>query len=320
MKISIVMPQGTAARTGNQHTAQRWAGFLRKSGHRVGITEQWEGEKADVLIALHARKSAASVERFHQAHPDRPLIVALTGTDLYRDIESFPEARRALELATRLIVLQPHGRTRLERRWWPKTRVIFQSADTRLAHRPPSGVFRVIVVGNLREEKDPFRAVTALARLPGEAKVEVVQVGGALSAEMAAEAALWAKQEPRYHWRKSLPHAQAMRALAQSHVLVVSSVMEGGANVICEAARVGVPVLASRVSGNLGMLGSGYKGYFPLHDEARLARLLARMTDDREFYRTLKRAVTARRGLFAPSAERAALARLIDECVGQSIE
>ena len=318
MKISIVMPQGTAARTGNQHTAQRWAGFLRKSGHRVGIVEQWEGTKADVLIALHARKSAASVERFHHAHPDRPLIVALTGTDLYRDIESFPEARRALELATRLIVLQPHGRTRLERRWWPKTRVIFQSADTRLAHLPPRGVFRVIVIGNLREEKDPFRAVTALARLPGEAKVEVVQVGAALSPAMAAEAARWAKQEPRYLWKKSLPHAQAMRALAQSHVLVVSSVMEGGANVICEAARIGVPVLASRVSGNIGMLGAGYKGYFPLHDEARLARLIVRSSVDREFYRSLKQAVVVRRGLFAPLAERAGLARLVAECVGQS--
>lgn len=318
MKISIVMPQGTAARTGNQHTAQRWAEFLRKVGHRVSVAEQWDGAATDVLIALHARKSAASVERFHRAHPGRPLIVALTGTDLYRDIESYPEARRSLDLASRLVLLQPHGRTRLERRMWPKTRVIFQSADTRLAHRPPRGVFRVIVVGNLREEKDPFRAVAALARLPDEAKVEVVQVGGALSPAMAAEAVRWVKQDPRYHWRKSLPHAQAMRALAQSHVLVVSSVMEGGANVICEAARIGVPVLASRVSGNIGMLGAGYKGYFPLHDEARLARLIARSSADREFYRALKEAVAARRGLFAPMAERAGLAILVAECVGQS--
>lgn len=312
------MPQGTAARTGNQHTAQRWAGFLLKAGHRVSVVEQWDGAAADVLIALHARKSAASVERFHRAHPDRPLIVALTGTDLYRDIELAAEARRSLDLATRLVLLQPHGRTRLERRLWPKARVIFQSADTRLAHRPPRGVFRVIVVGNLREEKDPFRAVAALARLPGEAKVEVVQVGGALSPEMAAEAARWAKHDPRYRWQKSLPHAQAMRALAQSHALVVSSVMEGGANVICEAARIGVPVLASRVSGNLGMLGAGYKGYFPVHDEARLARLIVRSSADREFYRALKQAVVARRGLFAPMAERAGLEKLVSECVGQS--
>jgi putative glycosyltransferase (TIGR04348 family) len=311
------MPGGTAVRTGNQHTAQRWAGFLRKSGHRVRITEDWDGAGTDMLIALHARKSAASVEKFHQAYPDRPLIVALTGTDLYRDIHTFPEARRSLALATRLIVLQPHACTRLERDQWRKAEVIFQSSDTRHTHRPPAGVFRVVVVGNLREEKDPFRAVAAVARLPAEANIEIVQVGGALSPAMAAEARLWGKREPRYHWKKSLPHGQALRAMAQSHLLVVSSVMEGGANVICEAARIGVPVLASRISGNLGMLGSRYRGYFPLRDEARLASLLARAMTDKDFYGTLKTAMAARRALFAPSAERAALAGLVAKCMGQ---
>jgi putative glycosyltransferase (TIGR04348 family) len=314
MKISIVMPEGTAARTGNQHTAQRWAGFLRKGRHRVSVAEKWDGAATDALIALHARKSAASVERFHRAHPDLPLIVALTGTDLYRDIETFPEARRSLDLATCLILLQPHGRTRLERRLRPKARVIFQSADTRLSHRPPRGTFRVIVVGNLREEKDPFRAVAALSRLPHDARIEVVQVGAALSPDMAAEAARWAKREPRYRWRKGMPHPEALRAIAQSHLLVVSSVMEGGANVICEAARIGVPVLASRISGNLGMLGPDYQGYFPLRDDARLGRLIARASTDRDFYRILKGAVVARRRLFAPGAERNALARLVAEC------
>lgn len=307
------MPQGTAARTGNQHTALRWAGFLRKSGHRVSVKEEWDGAAADLLIALHARKSAASVEGFHHAHPDRPLIVALTGTDLYRDIETFPEARRSLELASRLIVLQPHGRTRLARRLWPKTRVIHQSADTRLSHRPPKGAFRVIVVGNLREEKDPFRAVTALARLPREANIEVVQVGAALSPEMESAAKRWVKQEPRYRWVKSLPHARAMRAMAQSHLLVVSSVMEGGANVICEASRIGVPVLASRISGNIGMLGAGYGGYFPVHDDRKLGCLIERAAADKAFYRVLKKEVLARRPLFTPAAERAGLDKLIGE-------
>jgi len=316
MKISIVMPQGTAARTGNQHTALRWAGFLRKSGHRVSVKEEWDGAAADLLIALHARKSAASVERFHHAHPDRPLIVALTGTDIYRDIETSPEALRALEVASHLIVLQPHARTRLARRLWPKTRVIYQSADTRLAHRPPKGKFRVIVVGNLREEKDPFRAVSALARLPDDAHVEVLQVGAALSPEMAAEARRWMKEVSRYRWAKSMPHAQAMRAMAGSHLLVVSSVMEGGANVICEASRIGVPVLASRVSGNIGMLGADYRGYFKLFDERGLARLIERAATDKAFYRGLKAAVLARRPLFAPAAERLALAGLVDECMG----
>ena len=293
------MPQGTAPRTGNQHTAARWAGFLRKSGHQVCVTDAWDGGDVDLLIALHARKSAASVEKFHRAYPQKPLIVALTGTDLYRDIETYPEARRALELATRLIVLQPGGRAHLARHLRAKTRVIFQSADTRLAHRPPHDRFRVIVVGNLREEKDPFRAVCALGHLPQNAGIEVVQLGAALSADMAAAATGWVKREPRYRWIKGRPHAEALREMAQSHLLVVSSVMEGGANVICEAARIGVPVLASRVSGNIGMLGARYPGYFPLFNERKLARLIDRAATDTAFYGSLKKAVAARRGLAA---------------------
>ena len=307
------MPQGTAARTGNHHTARRWAGFLRKSGHRVAIEEEWGGAKVDLLIALHARKSADSAQRFRREYPDRPLIVALTGTDLYRDIDTSAEAKRALELATRLVVLQPNGRTHLARHLRPKTRVIFQSADTRLAHRPLASRFRIIVVGNLREEKDPFRAAEALARLPSRTSAEVVQVGASLAPAMTQAAKRRMREDARYRWIGSRSHGDSLRRMASSHLLVVSSVMEGGANVICEASRIGVPVLASRVSGNVGMLGADYPGYFALHDERKLARLIARAMDDRGFYARLKRAILARRALFAPAAERRGLDDLLAE-------
>jgi putative glycosyltransferase (TIGR04348 family) len=307
------MPSGTAQRTGNHHTAQRWAGFLRQSGHRVRIEEEWQGGAADALIALHARKSAGSVKKFHLEYPGLPLIVALTGTDLYRDIGASAEALHALELATRLIVLQPKGRSHLARHLRAKTRVIYQSADTRLAHRPPSGCFRLVVVGNLREEKDPFRAAKALAHLPGHAEIELIQVGAALSPEMAQIARRLMHEEPRYRWVGSKPHGEALRLMASSHLLIVSSVMEGGANVICEAARIGAPVLASRVSGNIGMLDAGYAGYFPLFDERRLARLIRRAIDDKAFYSELKSSVRARRALFAPAAEKSGLDALMRE-------
>jgi putative glycosyltransferase (TIGR04348 family) len=313
MKISLVMPPGTGARTGNHHTAQRWAGFLRKSGHRVSIEEKWSGASADALIALHARKSAASVEKFHDRYPERPLIVALTGTDLYRDIEDSAEARRTLELASRLVVLQPGGRSHLARSLRAKTRVIFQSSATRLTHRPVRDRFRVIVVGNLREEKDPFRSVAALAHLSPRNSIELVQIGASLAPEMAKTAKRWMQKDSRYRWTGSRPHAQALREIASSHLLVVSSVMEGGANVICEASRIGVPVLASRVSGNIGMLGAGYPGYFALFDDRKLARLIGRAIDDRGYYAGLKRAVLARRPLFAPPAERHGLDDLLGE-------
>ena len=271
------------------------------------------GSAADALIALHARKSAASVEKFHLEYPDRPVIVALTGTDLYRDIETSEEARHAMRLASRLVVLQPEGITRVARSLRAKTRVVYQSSDTRLPHRPPRNRFRIAVIGNLREEKDPFRAAAALAHLPGLDEIQVVQIGASLAPEMQALATRYARRDSRYRWIGSRPHGDVMRRLAACHVLVVSSVMEGGANVICEAARIGVPVLASRVSGNVGMLGAGYEGYFPLFDDRRLARLIERARTDAAFYRSLKRSVAARRALFAPAAEKRGINRVLAE-------
>ena len=153
----------------------------------------------------------------------------------------------------------------------------------------------------------------ALAHLPSRSSLEVVQIGASLSPDMARTAKHCMKKDRRYRWAGSRPHAQALRGIASSHLLVVSSVMEGGANVICEASRIGVPVLASRVSGNVGMLGAGYPGYFPLFDERGLARLIARAMDDKAFYAGLKRAVLARRPLFAPAAERRGLDELLRE-------
>jgi glycosyltransferase involved in cell wall biosynthesis len=144
-----------------------------------------------------------------------------------------------------------------------------------------------------------------------DANIEVVQLGAALTPDMGRQAKRWMQREPRYRWLGSKPHQQTLRTMAGSHLLVVSSVMEGGANVICEAARIGVPVLASRVAGNAGMLGAGYPGYFSLFDDAGLARLMARAASDTAFYRKLKRAVVARKPLFAPAAERHSLKQLV---------
>jgi len=180
-----------------------------------------------------------------------------------------------------------------------------------LRHAPDQSRFRVAVIGHLRGEKDPFRAVMALRRIARGTPVEVLQIGAALNAEMRARGRAWQKLEPRYRWLGSVPHRTAMHRLASSHVLVVSSVMEGGANVICEAARIGVPVLASRVPGNVGMLGRGYPGYFPLFDDKALARLIERCRTDASFYKRLRGMLLQRRGLFSPPQERMALQRLL---------
>jgi putative glycosyltransferase (TIGR04348 family) len=310
-RIEIVTPAGAGTRNGNRHTATRWASMLRGAGHRVAVRVTWEGERCDALIALHARRSHASILRYREKRPDAPLIVVLTGTDLYRDLPASAEARRSLELADRLVVLQEAALRELSFPFRKKAHVVYQSSSTALRQSPPDKRFRITVVGHLRGEKDPFRAVQALALLPSYENIELIQIGGALDPALGAEAGGWMRREPRYRWLGSLPHARTLGWIARSHALVVSSVMEGGANVIAEAARIGTPVLASRVSGNLGMLGRGYPGYFGLYDEAGLARLIARAADDASYYTKLKLALRVRRPEFAPAAERSALLQVV---------
>jgi putative glycosyltransferase (TIGR04348 family) len=306
-RIVIVTPAGAGTRNGNRHTALRWAAFLRRAGHRVSVSVTWDGRPCDLLLALHARRSHVSIARYRRDHPGGALCVVLTGTDLYRDLPASREARRSLEIADRLIVLQDEALRRLSPRLRQKARVVYQSAAPSLRRKPPQHVFRVAIIGHLREEKDPFRAAAALERLPRDLPVELVHLGAALAPGMEREARRRMRQEQRYRWLGGVPHARALGWLARSHLLVVSSRMEGGANVIAEAARLGTPVLASRVEGNIGMLGRGYPGYFALGDERTLARLMARAHQDRAFYRALRRALAARRALFSPSAERSAL-------------
>src|SRR3989442_2065610 len=109
MRIALVTPAGARARNGNRHTAMRWAAFLRAAGHRVAVSTQWLGSDADLLLALHARRSYDSIPRFAASYPQRPLLLAFAGTDIYRDIRN---SRRAPETPPRApppTTLQPHA-------------------------------------------------------------------------------------------------------------------------------------------------------------------------------------------------------------------
>jgi len=313
MKIALITPAGARSRSGNRHTAIRWAAMLRSLGHRVRVSVRWDGGAADAMIALHARRSHASIVRFRERFPASPLVVVLTGTDLYRDIRTDSDARASLVLADRLVVLQDVGRLELQARFRRKTRVIYQSAEVHASGEPPSSRFRVAVIGHLREEKDPFRAALSLAHLVDLPQLEVVHLGEALSRDMSQEAQRLMRVDRRYRWLGNVPHWAALRWLSRSHALVLSSRMEGGANVVCEAAAASVPVIASRVSGNVGMLGRGYPGYYRLADERSLARQMRRAALDPAYYARLKRLTAARRLLFRPAAEREGLRRLLAE-------
>jgi putative glycosyltransferase (TIGR04348 family) len=314
LRVVIVCPARAGTRHGNRVTALRWARMLRIAGCRVTVSGAFDGQPADLLIALHARKTAASVVAFRRKRPGRPVIVALTGTDLYADLARSASARRSLELADRIVVLQPLAVRELPRSMRGKVRVIHQSFAAR-ARRPRAAkkFFDVVVIGHLRPVKDPLRAALALRRLPKGSAVRVTHLGGAMSRSFESRARKESERNHRYRWLGDRPRESALRRLARSRLLVLSSRLEGGANVISEAVRSGIPVLASRIPGSIGLLGAGYPGYFRYGDTAELARLMRRAETDRAYYRTLERWCRAVAPRFAPARELAAWRALLRE-------
>lgn len=314
MRIRLVTPAAAGSRRGNRVTADRWAGLLRGLGHRVSVHQRYDGAPCDLLIALHARKSAAAIVRSRRDAPARPVFLALTGTDIYRDVERSALARRALVLADRMIVLQPLAARKVPPRLRSRVRVVRQSVPRSagpVARKAPG--FQVVVLGHLRAVKDPFRTARAVRRLPASSTVRVVHAGEALTLAMAAAARREEARNPRYRWLGDLPRAAAMRLVERSRLLVLSSRMEGGSNALGEAIARGVPVLASRIDGTVGLLGPHYPGYFPVGDTRALAALLARAESDPEFLARLTHAIRRLAPLFAPARERAAWTRLLRE-------
>ena len=308
MRIALVTPARPGSRAGNRHTALRWAAMLRAAGHKVTVSTEWDSNgQDDLLIALHARRSHASVKKFKEMHPRKPLVLALTGTDIYRDIRTDKDAQESLTLATRFLVLQAKATEELSTSLRRKTHVVVQSCSTKLRHEPVKRRFRLCVLGHLRDEKDPLRAMHALRHVQGD--VELIQAGDSLDDKLADEARRGMQQDKRYRWLGSVSHARALKLLASSHAMVISSRMEGGANVVSEAIRIGVPVIASRISGNVGLLGAKYPAYYPLGDERALAKLVERARSDRRFYTDLKRHVAKLRPMVSPANEARMLIR-----------
>lgn len=319
MDITLVTPAGKLSRSGNRTTATRWAMILRSLGYRVRVALAYEGEKADLLIALHAWRSAASVVRFRERYPKRPLVVGLTGTDIYRFLASEPETvTRSLELADVLVGLHELVSEAIPKRFRDKLTVIYQSARP-LARRetPRRRSFEVLVIANLRDEKDPLRAAEATRFLPAPSRIHVLHLGRAYDCPWAERARAEMDANPRYHWHGEVPFWQVRRALARAPVMILSSIMEGGANVISEAVMAGVPVLASKIAGSVGLLGRDYPGFFPVSDTAALGELMLRVEQDSYFLAELGHCCAARAPLFEPSLERAAWQALLARFGGE---
>ncbi len=318
----LVTPYLAVANNGNWRTAARWARLLADR-YRVIVqaaNDPVTGGRRDgavAMIALHARRSAPAIAAWHAARAERALIVTLTGTDLYRDVPAEDAATLAsLEAADQLIVLQQDAVRHLPRSHRGKANVVFQSARTLV---PWTGKARdqlhCVLVAHLREEKDPRTALAAWAHLPPDLMASLTMIGEALDPALERATRDTVAADPRLRWIGKQPNPATRQAIKRAHLLLVPSRMEGGANVVVEAVTAGTAVLASRISGNIGMLGADYAGYFDAGDARALAQLVARTAREPKFLRELSMQCRRRAKLFTPTAEARSLHAAIDRAL-----
>ena len=324
-RIAVVTPHRPTTNSGNDVTAARWTARLTELGHDADMVvlgeapttselEQLVGNH-EVLITLHARRTAAAALWWATHRADRPLVVGLAGTDLYHDMPADKSAMAAVEAADALIALQAEAVARLEDlhpAWAAKTHVIPQSVmDAMPPRAPAAGEFRVVVLAHLREVKDPLMSARAARLVAPQSLITVHHAGEAPDDGWARAAQAEAAENPRYQWHGALSAGAALDLLSTASVLACTSLSEGGANVVSEAIAMGVPVVGTRIDGNVGMLGRSYPGLVPVGDDAALADLLSELETNSAALHDLQLRVDALAPMTDPVTERGALTTML---------
>lgn len=323
MKVALITPEPPADNAGNETTSRRWRELLSRLGHSVEVAYDYAAlnHEPDALVALHALKSDPAIRSFQEAHPERPLVVALTGTDLYRYRRNHPEVDRNIARADALVVLQREAIEELPAEVHSRAYVVHQSVGLLDEVAPLDELpavwsgekrFEVCVAAHLRDVKDPLRTARAARRLSEDSTVGVTHIGRALDEEWNERGRREREENPRYEWLGELPRDRALGAIRRADLLSVTSRLEGGPNVISEAVALGTPVVASRIPGNVGLLGPDYPGYFEPEETEDLATVLERAETDGAFYRRLVDHVESLQPRYTPERERAAWRELLE--------
>lgn len=304
MNIILVTPAPPNSTNGNRISANRWAKILIQLGHRVSVIEQYTTQKADLMIAIHAWRSQESIFRFKQKNPSAKLIVVLSGTDIYQYIHSHRKTTlKAMQQADILLGLNHQVVNVVPEELQHRLSVIPQSASVQPKRIKSEKRFLALVVGHLRDVKNPFQAAKAVQSLPTTSRIQVHHYGRAHTALWGLHARRETATNKRYHWYGEVDQSRLSEIYQQASVLIISSKMEGGANVICESIAAGTPILASKIDGNVGLLGEDYEGYYSLSDTRMLRQKLSRLERDKLFYSRLKSQCLKLQRYYSPQRE-----------------
>jgi glycosyltransferase involved in cell wall biosynthesis len=312
MKVCVASPYPLSDLKGNSVTTARIVTVLNEVGIEARGSHGYDGEPTDILITLHAIKGAPALFDFKKRKPKGKVVILLTGTDIYQGLPKGSKmGEDALREADRIVVRQEAAILRLPEQVRAKTVVIRSSLDPIAVKPSPSqSRFIISVVGHLRPVKRPFLTIETLAQHPEWSDVEVWQIGQALDEEMRKTAEFWAEEDGRYRWFGGVPRMESLALCCKSSLTINSSILEGGANAVLEAMTMGVPVLASRIEGNVGLLGNDYPGYF---EEGRMAKALQAIMDQRVDLDEWNRLLADRLRLFSRERESKSWLELLTE-------
>ena len=282
LKILIVSPASLS--NGNASSAARWASELTALGHEIVVSSCWKGEEVDLLVALNAEKSHHVVAGC-RANVRTPVVVALTGTDLYPELSMTSLA--SLEMADRIVVHQHKALARLPEPYQSKACIIPFSIPDHPAlvknQKADENNFTVCVVGHLRAVKDPMRTARAARLLPAGSRIRVLHAGAILERRFAKEVEREEAENPRYRWLGLLAKDEACQLIASSDLFALTSLQEGGGCAMNEAAAAQTPIVASHNDASTSLLGEDFPGLFPFGDTAKLSALLLRCESEPAF-------------------------------------
>lgn len=293
---------------GNTVTAMRIVSILLESDIDAAVLcKDEKAVCADFLIALHARKSARFIDNFLALNSAGKVIVYLTGTDLYSDIPSGCEiCEKSMELADALVVSQEASLASVPEKFRAKAVVVHKSIQLPeiLVDDVAAESDLFTVIGHLRAVKQPFMAVESLQLLGDSVRLRLALLGKEVDSDSGGLSRKWQAQDPRFQWLGGLEYLEALHWIRRSVATINTSLAEGGANSVGESIVLGVPVLASRVEGNVGMLGDDYAGYFSAESKQELADLMLRVIHDSDFLEKLREQVRVRAEKFLRENEK----------------
>jgi glycosyltransferase involved in cell wall biosynthesis len=248
-----------------------------------------------------------------------PLLVTITGTDGNHDLfdpERAQTVRRVLEGASSVTVFHGSIRAKIETALPDlAARIVVVPQSARLEEGPPfplaerlalpAGAVVFLFPAGIRMVKNPFLPLAPFDQLiPRFPHIRLVYAGPILDPGTGERLLRALSERPWAGHIGAVPHGQMRSLFEASHVVLNSSLSEGGmANSVLEALACARPVLASDIEGNRSLVEDGVTGFlFRKPDEFRAKAV--RLLEDPALRRGLGLMGQSRvRALYSPERE-----------------